>query len=137
MLFNDQSIIRPDEDLFRRADFALTLARSIAGLAVADNGFSFAVTGKWGDGKSSVLRLIERYLRHIQMEQLSYSFSLLGGSPTPKTISELEAGALLYERVQTRIEEINDQGDLPYFLYQRHRETIALERPDLAVAGTG
>jgi len=28
-------------------------------------------------------------------------------------------------------------GGLTAFLYQRHRETIAFERPDLAVSGTG
>jgi predicted KAP-like P-loop ATPase len=103
MLSNDQPIDRPGDDLYRRKGFALTLAQSIFDSTYAKNGFVFAITGDWGTGKSSVLRLIERYLLHIDMRQRLLTPLWWQQAGSEKTIEQIEEMALLYEKVEPDI----------------------------------
>ncbi len=49
------------------------------------------------------MRLVERYLRHLNMERLSHSRLWWQAEATPKTIDQLEELALYFERVQPRV----------------------------------
>ena len=57
----DDPVGDPAEDLLNRDAFAATLARLIDGAGAAS--FRLGVFGDWGEGKTSVLRLMERHLR--------------------------------------------------------------------------
>jgi KAP family P-loop domain len=94
MRYSDQPITRPGEDALGRASFAFELARSIDNLSVAGEGFVMALVGEWGAGKTSVIELIVRYLRHIEMERAS-RHQLVGESqPSPQTIDQIELLAI-------------------------------------------
>jgi hypothetical protein len=58
----DEPISRPDEDLLGRAQYANGVASLLLG-APADTSFRIGVYGDWGEGKTSVLRLMEQHLR--------------------------------------------------------------------------
>jgi KAP family P-loop domain len=68
MRYSDRPITRPGDDALGRSGFALEVARSIDNLTIANEGFVMALVGEWGSGKTSVIELIVRYLRHIEME---------------------------------------------------------------------
>ncbi|MDX0072476.1 P-loop NTPase fold protein [Sinorhizobium meliloti] len=67
MRHSDRPISHPDDDVLGRSDFALALARSIDQLSVAKDGFVIGLIGAWGAGKSSVVELTLRYLKHGEM----------------------------------------------------------------------
>lgn len=108
MFSNDQPITRPGEDLFRRKGFALTLAQSVSDASYAKNGFVFAITGDWGTGKSSVLRLIERFLLHIDIRKRTARPLWWQDAAVKKTIDEIEEMALLFERVAPAIDKLKE-----------------------------
>lgn len=103
MYYSDQPISRPNEDLFGRAPFALTLARAIDQLRVARDGFVIAICGEWGSGKTSVLRLVRRYLLHVEMERASEKPLNWETNAAPKTLAELDAMADTFEHVAPQI----------------------------------
>lgn len=103
MLHSDRPINRPADDLFGRADFALSLARSIDRMQVARDGFVIAIQGEWGSGKTSVIELVRRYLLHIEMERASQTPLLLDDVAVPKTIAELDKMADIFAPVSSRI----------------------------------
>lgn len=114
MLSNDQPITRPGDDQYRRKNFALTLARSIRDATYAKNGFVFAITGDWGYGKSSVLRLIERYLLHLDISKRTTIPLWWQEEAAAKDVEEVEKMALLFERIEPRISQLLDSNG--YFI---------------------
>ena len=106
MFSNDQPITPPGQDLCRRNGFALTLAQSVFDAKYAKNGFVFAITGDWGTRKSSVLRLIEGYLLHIDIQKRMAKPLWWQKTATPKTLEKIEEMALLYERVAPTIDQL-------------------------------
>ncbi|WP_408914434.1 P-loop NTPase fold protein [Brucella pseudogrignonensis] len=71
MRYSDRPISHPQDDVLGRSTFALALARSIYNLSVAQDGFVIGLFGPWGAGKSSVVELTLRYLRHLEMQQIA------------------------------------------------------------------
>ena len=118
MRYSDRPITRPGEDALGRSTFALELAKSIDNLSVAGDGFVMALVGEWGSGKTSVIELIVRYLRHIEMRRAS-SHRLLGDDQAfPKSIDEIELLAIEFDKVQAKVEAI-DQLNLNTTQWQR------------------
>lgn len=58
---SDNAISSKDEDQFQRYDYAKRIAETISSRTSKDN-IVFGLYGKWGEGKSSVLRFIENEL---------------------------------------------------------------------------
>lgn len=71
MRYSDRPISHPQDDLLNRSNFALALARAIDNLTVAQDGFVIGLLGPWGSGKSSVVELTLRFLRHLEMQRAS------------------------------------------------------------------
>lgn len=108
MRYSDQPITRPGDDALGRSGFALEIARSIDNLAVASDGFVMALIGEWGSGKTSVIELIVRYLRHIEMERAS-AHQLMGDAhPIPQTINQIEQLAIQFDRIRLRVETLDE-----------------------------
>jgi hypothetical protein len=103
MRYSDKPIDRGRLDLLGRAGFALEFARSIDALAVARDGFVIAVQGEWGSGKTSLIEIVCRYLRHIEMERVSNSPLGWETESVPRTVAELEQMAEVFERVEATI----------------------------------
>ncbi|CDX16995.1 hypothetical protein MPLDJ20_110080 [Mesorhizobium plurifarium] len=114
MRYSDHPISHPDDDILGRSDFALALARSIDQLAVAKDGFVIGLIGAWGAGKSSVVELTLRYLKHEEMVRAS-------GNTQP-SIQDLEE----MSRKFTRVEPVTNAliaGNLDVDLWERnHRD---------------
>lgn len=107
MRYSDQPIQRPAEDLLDRAPFSLTLAKAIDSLGMAREGFVIGIIGEWGSGKTSVLRLIGRYLRHLEMERASQYVLPFETQSYPQTIEQLEKLAEPFERAEPYIRELD------------------------------
>jgi predicted KAP-like P-loop ATPase len=115
--YSEQPIYRPDQDLLGRAPFALELARALDSLTIAKDGFVMAVLGEWGTGKTSVIELTLRFMRHLEMERMSRS----KWSPqTPRTFDELETMAGSYEKVEGQIQAL-DEANKDVSLIERER----------------
>jgi predicted KAP-like P-loop ATPase len=106
MHFSDQPIARPSEDFLGRKTFALALARAVDTLAPARDGFVIALLGEWGTGKTSVVRLLVRYIRHIEMSRASQKPLNGETEAKPKSIEELEEMAPVFERIEGRIADL-------------------------------
>lgn len=100
MRYSDKPIDRPSLDLLGRSSFALSLARAIDTLAVAKDGFVIAIQGEWGSGKTSLIEMVCRYLRHVEMERASNEPARWETEAHPKSINELEEMAEIFERVE-------------------------------------
>jgi len=107
MRYNDTPIDRPSLDLLGRAGFALALAHAIDELAIAKEGFVLAIQGEWGSGKTSLIRMICRYLRHIEMERASQTPFPWEAIAEPKNIEDLDTMAEVYERIEPLIEALD------------------------------
>lgn len=103
MRYSDKPIDRARLDLLGRAGFALELARSIDALSVARDGFVIAIQGEWGAGKTSLIEMICRYIRHIEMERASNSPIGWEAQAVPRMVVELEEMAEVFERVEPTI----------------------------------
>ena len=116
MRYNDKPISRPEQDVFGRAKFASLLASAIDSFSspksgVAKDGYVIAINGKWGSGKSSVIELVIRYLRHAEMARASeISLPPTFREPAPKTADELEEMSRHYEEIEERILEIESDN---------------------------
>jgi len=62
ILLPDQPITAPDDDVLGYAPFSSHLASSLKNMIPSD-GFTIAIYGRWGAGKSSLLNLVENYLK--------------------------------------------------------------------------
>nr|WP_172717295.1 P-loop NTPase fold protein [Neorhizobium sp. T6_25] len=92
MRHSDRPISLPDDDVLGRSEFALALARSIDQLSVARDGFVIGLIGAWGSGKSSVVELTLRYLKHIEMSRAD-----IGAAPS---LLELDEMSRRFSRVE-------------------------------------
>ena len=77
----DQPIERREQDLLGRRSFAEGIARDLSAVP-ADKGFTAAVVGEWGSGKTSVLHMVEETLRIESPETVVLRFNpwLFGGA---------------------------------------------------------
>ena len=103
MQYSDKPISKPSQDVLGRAPFALRLAKAIDNLSAAKDGFVMAVLGGWGSGKSSVIELTIRYLRHLEMERASTSPSFDNRDAQDCTVAGLEAMSEVYETVSDQV----------------------------------
>lgn len=116
MQYGDRPISRPGQDVLGRAGFSLELARAIDQLAVAKDGFVIALCGEWGAGKTSVIELLVRYIRHIEMERASALPILDDKIAHPRTIDQLEQMSAVYERAARNVAELEqDNKNLTYW----------------------
>src|SRR5580700_10437975 len=99
MQYSDRPITRPGEDVLGRKGFALELARSIDDLSVAGDGFVMALVGEWGSGKTSVIELIVRYLRHIEMQRASLHRLMGEEEALPQSVDEIENLAIEFDKI--------------------------------------
>ena len=58
----DRPIETGEDDLLERKPFAMSIARQILTIP-AEHGFTVAVAGPWGSGKTSVLNMVEETLK--------------------------------------------------------------------------
>ena len=65
MFHSDKPISSRSDDLLKRSGFAQLLANSIASLNKADT-FTIGVFGKWGSGKTSVVKMMLQELENQQ-----------------------------------------------------------------------
>ena len=101
MRHSDKPILKPSQDVLGRAGFAFELARAIDRLTVAKEGFVIAILGDWGSGKTSVIELVARFLRDIEMERISAG---LGDDRNGEcSVQQLEEMAEIYERVEDHV----------------------------------
>jgi predicted KAP-like P-loop ATPase len=108
MRYSDQPISRPGEDVLGRSGFALELARSIDNLSVAGDGFVMALVGEWGAGKTSVIELVIRYLRHIEMERVTRHWLTGDERSNPLTIEQIELLAIEFDRIRLKVEAVDE-----------------------------
>lgn len=101
MRYSDRPISHPRDDLLKRSTFALALARSIDNLKIAQDGFVIGLLGPWGAGKSSVVELTLRYLRHLEMQRIN-------GSEIDFDI--LDQMADQFAHVKPRLDEFLERG---------------------------
>jgi hypothetical protein len=95
----DQPISHPKHDSLGRAGFALALAELIDQLVIAKDGFIIGLQGEWGSGKTSLIRLTCRYLRHLEMARISGAPLRDEPNPRPVTLEDLERMADVYDRI--------------------------------------
>lgn len=107
MRYSDRPIIRPSDDALGRAGFALEIARSIDNLVVAADGFVMALIGEWGSGKTSVIELIVRYLRHLEMQRATHHQLIGDARPIPQTVNEIEDLAIEFDKIRLRVETLD------------------------------
>lgn len=67
MFYSDKPISSNSDDLLKRNSFAKLLAETIANLDKADT-FTVGVFGKWGSGKTSVVRMMLQELEKLQVQ---------------------------------------------------------------------
>jgi ABC-type transport system involved in cytochrome bd biosynthesis fused ATPase/permease subunit len=103
MRYSDKPITHVRKDLLGRASFSRSLARAIDNLPVAQEGFVIAILGEWGSGKTSVIKLVCRYLLHLEMERASHSPQGFETTASPTTLVELEEMAETFEAVEPRV----------------------------------
>jgi predicted KAP-like P-loop ATPase len=106
----DQPIREPEDDLLGVAPFAHALAQSILKMTPA-NGFVMALPGEWGSGKSSILNLIERRIRHLEMSALTVEQPYKpDGVISALDIAEIESRARLFRRVEATADSFSKSG---------------------------
>jgi len=111
--YSDKPICRPADDALGRSKFALRLARAIDELSVAKEGFVIGVVGEWGAGKSSVIALVLRFLRHIEMERASKSPLIGERQAYPRTVDQLEKITESFSKFDWRLKGIVDLDQDP------------------------
>jgi predicted KAP-like P-loop ATPase len=103
MRYSDRPITKPGQDVLGRAGFALELAHAIDQLSAAKDGFVISILGEWGSGKTSIVELIVRYLRHIEMERASRAPILDDDQPVPKSLDQLEEMTEISDQIEGEI----------------------------------
>jgi predicted KAP-like P-loop ATPase len=122
LFYSDKPITRPGEDRLGRAGFARELAKSIDKLSVAQDGFVIALLGEWGSGKTSVIELIIRYLRHIEMSRTSEATLWGEPAPVPVSVDDLESMAEPFETVERHVRALAIQNrDITRWQLAHHR----------------
>lgn len=74
MYFSDSNINVPSEDKLNRSEFANYLAKSVAAYT-DDDCLTISLMGKWGSGKTSIIKMFEFYLRQLDKNQLVIYFN--------------------------------------------------------------
>lgn len=121
----DQPIKAPDDDLLGVAPFAHALADSILKMTPA-KGFVMALPGEWGSGKSSILNLIERRIRHLEMAAFTLEQPYRAdGTIAALEIAEIETRARIFQRVQTVADSFLRNGSVLVRRPERIRAFIA------------
>lgn len=74
MYFSDSNIHVPREDKLNRSKFAESLAKSVSAYTDEDC-LTIALMGKWGSGKTSIIKLFDFYLRKLDDNQMVIYFN--------------------------------------------------------------
>ena len=72
---NDRPINKSDEDLFNMGNLVNRIVSFIANTDVEKKAFSIGIVGEWGDGKSSLLNLVEEKLETDYKELIVVHFN--------------------------------------------------------------
>jgi predicted KAP-like P-loop ATPase len=67
----DAPISGLSEDQLNRREFSSLIAKSIRNIDVRGGSFTVAITGDWGEGKTSVMNMIVQWLLHDEMSSAS------------------------------------------------------------------
>lgn len=68
--YSDLEIFKLDQDRFGAQDYAGVLAKRAA---TADTPLTIGIYGRWGSGKTSLMRLVDEKLRvNLSSEQIAY-----------------------------------------------------------------
>ncbi len=121
---SDRPISHPRDDVLGRAEFARVLARSIDQLAAARDGFVIGLIGEWGSGKSSVIELTTRFLRHQEMADCSQTVSIGNDPPEASSFADIEDMADVFDLIEQNVANL-ESADLNLLLWERthrHRE---------------
>jgi predicted KAP-like P-loop ATPase len=106
----DQPIRDPEDDLLGVAPFAHSLAESILKMTPA-KGFVMALPGEWGSGKSSILNLIERRIRHLEMAAFTIGQPYRAdGTIAQLDIVEIESRARAFRRIEAVADSFSNNG---------------------------
>jgi Cdc6-like AAA superfamily ATPase len=111
-------ISRPADDVLDRARFAHAIAARIDQLDVSEDGYVIALTGNWGSGKTSVVELILRQLRHLEMKRLSLEPLIGEREAISWNLSELEDASSIFSKAEPHL----------YSLELLDRETYKADR---------
>jgi predicted KAP-like P-loop ATPase len=114
MKHSDKPISHPRNDVLGRAEFARLLARSVDRLTVCEDGFVIGLIGEWGAGKSSVIELISRFLRHSDMARHAGDEAC--------SLADLEEMSEAFDPVASKFKALEERN-LNLALWERsHRE---------------
>lgn len=70
MFCSDKPINKADNDILHRNKFSEKLAQAILSYTAKDN-LTIGLCGKWGSGKTSILNMVEEYIRNQDHEEVS------------------------------------------------------------------
>lgn len=115
--------MHPRDDVLGRAEFAQVLARSIDQLAAARDGFVIGLIGEWGSGKSSVIELTLRYLRHREILDCSQNIKFDDDLNRELNIESIGDMADIYEKIESKIILLEEAGYNLVLWERRHRHT--------------
>lgn len=121
---SDRPISHPRDDVLGRAEFALVLARSIDQLAAARDGFVIGLIGEWGSGKSSVIELTTRFLRHREIFDCCKIIKFGNDAAQEIDIDDIGRMADIYEKIEPNILLLEESGRnlLLWERTHRHKE---------------
>ncbi len=116
MRHSDRPITQPSEDALGRSEFALALAQAIDQLLVAKHGFVIGLIGEWGSGKSSVVELTLRFLRHKEMALMH------AGKDQEISLSELDVMSERFARIEPVITSLEAENRDATLWERTHRD---------------
>lgn len=115
MRYSDKPINRPADDLLGRSGFARILARAIDQLQASGDGFVIGLIGEWGSGKSSVIELVARFLRHEEMLRAEQ----VGEPPSLQRLDEMSD---LFTLAEDKIKLLEERNLNPSMWESGHRD---------------
>lgn len=115
MRHSDRPITQASEDVLDRKDFARALGHAIDHLSVAKDGFVIGLIGPWGSGKSSVVEMTLRNVRHQEMVAASAGTDTL-------TLDQLDLMSNQFAKIEPVISSFRNTN-LDVTLWERqHRD---------------
>ena len=101
----DRPIERREQDRLGRRSFAEAIAKQILAVPAAQ-GFTMAVVGEWGAGKTSVLNMVAETLRKEATAVLEFNPWLFGGADDLMTRFFSELGAQLNQNENAQLKRV-------------------------------
>ena len=105
----DRPIETGDEDRLQRQPFAESIARQILSIP-AERGFTVAVSGEWGTGKTSVVNLVTEILENERSAPVIFRFNPWLFSGTRELVRRFfrELGAQIGLRDHSGLKEVGE-----------------------------